>query len=230
MQVCWGIQERAIICLTMASNRYQWQFQLDVFVKHYAPTICVSIQNAKVEKEHNSHQNTGHLHLGSKLLAKFHEPNSSGSLYILLTKFSWSKFEKGHYSTVKTPTEKKKKKTTTGHNSRSIRQYLFKCHKVIYFSLTIYSLGFKALASVAFEILCWQDFIHILSKGHNSGTAHDFDMKKARVSYFFMRNLYMEFQNPSMHSSEVRVCIKVCNVKMTKGRNSRSTLHNLFKS
>ena len=29
---------------------------------------------------------SGHLHIGSKLLEKFHEPNSSGSLDILLTK------------------------------------------------------------------------------------------------------------------------------------------------
>ena len=34
----------------------------------------------------------------------------------------------------------------------------------------------------------------------------------------------MNFQNPSIHSSKVRLCIKVCNVKMpkmTKGHNSR---------
>ena len=43
----------------------------------------------------------------------------------------------------------------------------------------------------------------------------------------------MKFQNPSMHNSKVRLCIKVCNIKMpkmTKGYNSRSTFQNLFDS
>ena len=41
----------------------------------------------------------------------------------------------------------------------------------------------------------------------------------------------MKFQNPSMHSSKVRRCIKVCNVKMpkmTKGHNSKSTFQNFI--
>ena len=32
---------------------------------------------------------------------------------------------------------------------------------------------------------------------------------KKYVSHFFMRNPYMKFQNPSMHSSKVRLCIKM---------------------
>ena len=32
--------------------------------------------------------------------------------------------------------------------------------------------------------------------------------KKICVSYFFMKNPYMKFQNPSMHGSEVMLCIK----------------------
>ena len=31
--------------------------------------------------------------------------------------------------------------------------------------------------------------------------------KKIGVSYFFMKNPYMKFQNPSMHGSEVMLCI-----------------------
>ena len=57
-------------------------------------TICLSIQNAKVKKGHNSDKSklkfnkilSGNLHTGSKLLAKCHEPNTSGSLDILLTR------------------------------------------------------------------------------------------------------------------------------------------------
>ena len=32
--------------------------------------------------------------------------------------------------------------------------------------------------------------------------------KKIYVSYFFMKNPFMKFQNPSMHGSEVMLCIK----------------------
>ena len=41
----------------------------------------------------------------------------------------------------------------------------------------------------------------------------------------------MKFQNPSMHSSKVRLCIKVCNAKMpkmTKGHNSKSIFQNFI--
>ena len=36
---------------------------------------------------------------------------------------------------------------------------------------------------------------------NNSGSASLPDKKKIRVSYFFMRNPYMKFQNPSLHGS-----------------------------
>ena len=42
--------------------------------------------------------------------------------------------------------------------------------------------------------------------------------KKICVSYFFMRNPYMEFQNPGMHGSGVMLCIKKRN-----GRTHRRT-------
>ena len=32
--------------------------------------------------------------------------------------------------------------------------------------------------------------------------------KKIQVSYFFMKNPYMKFQNPSMYGLEVMLCIK----------------------
>ena len=97
-----------------------------------------------------------------------------------------------------------------------------KVNQVIYSSIPIYSSGFKALASIAFEIFCWQEFIHIFSKGHNSGKGHNPDGKKIRVSYFFMKNPYMKFQNPSMHGSEVMLCTKKCNGR-THGRTHART-------
>ena len=42
----------------------------------------------------------------------------------------------------------------------------------------------------------------------------------------------MKFQNPSMHSSKVKLCIKMCRVKMskmTKGHNSKRIFQHLFK-
>ena len=96
---------------------------------------------------------------------------------------------------------------------------------LIYSSIPIYLPGFKALASIAFEIFCLQDFIYIFSKGHNSGKGHNPD-GKIRVSYFFMKNPYMKFQNPSMHGSEVILCIKKCNGRTdgwTDGRTDTRT-------
>ena len=96
---------------------------------------------------------SGHLHLGSKLLAKFHEPNSSGSLDILLTRFSLAKYEMGHYSTMKT--DRKDKTNLQWAITREVSGSIYSnVNQVIYFSLTICSLGFKALASKVFEILC----------------------------------------------------------------------------
>ena len=76
-------------------NFYNWT--RNGFVKHYAPnymlvdTKCQSWKsNPKFTKIYS-----GHLHIGSKQLAKFHEPNSSDSLDILLTRFSFAQVWKG---------------------------------------------------------------------------------------------------------------------------------------
>ena len=61
----------------------------------------------------------------------------------------------------------------------------------------------KALASILFEISCTQDFQILFSKGHNSEKGRNSDMKKIRVNYFFMRNVHVKFQNPSIHHSKV---------------------------
>ena len=53
------------------------------------------------------------------------------------------------------------------------------------------------------EISCTQDFQILFSKGHNSEKGHNLGMKKIRVNYFFIRNLYMKFQNPSIHRLNV---------------------------
>ena len=67
------------------------------------------------------------------------------------------------------------------------------------------------------------------------------DKKKIQVSYFFMGNPYIKFQNPSIfqtwHAQKKRdeqflryFADKIKKPKITKGHNSRSMFQNLFKS
>ena len=44
---------------------------------------------------------------------------------------------------------------------------------------------------------------NILSKGKNSKIGDNWDKKKIRVTYFFMRNQNMKFQNISIHGSKL---------------------------
>ena len=78
-----------------------------------------------------------------------------------------------------------------------------KVNQVIYPSAKISISNMKALAKILLEISCTQDFQILFSKGHNSEKGHNSDMKKIRVNYFFMRNVHMKFQNPSIHHSKV---------------------------
>ena len=50
-----------------------------------------------------------------------------------------------------------------------------------------------------FEISCCQDSILNFLKGHISGSTNLLDKNKNMGRYFFMRNLYVKFQNLSMH-------------------------------
>ena len=74
---------------------------------------------------------------------------------------------------------------------------------------------FKALASLVFEIICWQDSIHIFSKGQNSGKGHNPDGKKICVSYCSWGIHIWNFKT-SVHSSKHAMHQKECNVKMPK--------------
>ena len=47
------------------------------------------------------------------------------------------------------------------------------------------------------------DFNVILSKGNNSKIGDDWDKKEIRITYFFMRNQNMKFQNISIHGSKL---------------------------
>ena len=51
-------------------------------------------------------------------------------------------------------------------------------NQVIYSSSLISWPSFKPLAQILFEISCWQDFVQIFSKGHNSRKGDNSDKKK----------------------------------------------------
>ena len=72
--------------------------------------------------------------------------------------------------------------------------------QVIYSSSPISWPSFKPLAQILFEISCWQDFILIFSKGHNSRKGDNLEKKKYG-QLFSMRNRYTKFQNANMHGS-----------------------------
>ena len=75
-----------------------------------------------------------------------------------------------------------------------------KVNQVIFFSAPTSIPNMKALAQIRFEISCTPDYQNLFSKGHYSNKGHNTYMKKIQANYFFMRNLYMKFQNPSIHS------------------------------
>ena len=56
--------------------------------------------------------------------------------------------------------------------------------QVIYSSIPNHLPGFKALTLILFEILCWQDYIPIFSKGRNSEMGHNPDGKKYMSAIF----------------------------------------------
>ena len=75
--------------------------------------------------------------------------------------------------------------------------------QVIYSSAPTSIPNMKALAEILFEISCTQDFQILFSKGNDSEKGHNSNKKTIRFNYFVMRNLYMKFQNPSIHRSKV---------------------------
>ena len=100
----------------------------------------------------------------------------------------------------------KRKKYSKFQNSVILSKFWVKFSKVnqVMYSSALTSIpNMKALAQILFEISCTQDFQILYSKGHNSEKGHNSDMKKIRVNYFFMRNVHIKFQNPSIHGSKV---------------------------
>ena len=99
------------------------------------------------------------------------------------------------------------KKQSTFQNCVILSKYevkFSKVNQVIYSSAKINISNMKALAKILLEISCTQDFQILFSTGHNSEKGHNLGMKKKIcVNYFFMRNMYIKFQNPSIHGLKV---------------------------
>ena len=75
-------------------------------------------------------------------------------------------------------------KFSKGHNSGKIRWFFFNFNQVIYSLSPISWPSFKPLAEMLFEIPCWQDFILIFSKGHNTRKGDNSDKKKYGSAIF----------------------------------------------
>ena len=75
-------------------------------------------------------------------------------------------------------------KFSKGHNSGKIQWFFLKFNQVIYSSSPISWPSFKPLAQIVFEIPCWQDFILIFSKRHNSRKGDNSTRKKYGSAIF----------------------------------------------
>ena len=82
-----------------------------------------------------------------------------------------------------------------------------KVNQVVYSSL-IYSLCFKALASIVLRYFADKIASIFFQRAITQEKGIVLLRKKIRVSYFFMRNPYKKFQNSIMHGSKVILCIK----------------------
>ena len=75
-------------------------------------------------------------------------------------------------------------------------EFLKNFYQVIYSSSLISWPSFKPLAQILFEISCWQDFILIFSKGHNSRNGDKADKKKNTGRLFFHEESIYEISKP----------------------------------
>ena len=74
-------------------------------------------------------------------------------------------------------------------------KFYLKVNQVVYSSLLIYSSSFETLVSTVFEIVSWQEFIHIFSKGSNSGKGTNSAEKIKYVSAIFYEESIWDISN-----------------------------------
>ena len=112
---------------------------------------------------------------------------------------------------------------------RAITQEVFfkissKVNQVVYSSLPVYSSIFKALASILYEIFCWQDCVHIFSKGHNSEKGHNPVKKKKYLSAIFSWGIHIRnFKTVAFTVLKLCYASKSMMNGLTDGRTDRWT-------
>ena len=79
------------------------------------------------------------------------------------------------------------------HSSVILSQFDRKVNQVIYSSAPTYT---KALSQILFEISCTEDFRILFSKGHNSKSWHNSDMKKITGQLFSHEESVNEMSKP----------------------------------
>ena len=155
----------------------------------------------KITKGHNSWSNfqhfiqkLGHLFITNNLFIKFQGSSFNSFWDILLTREKCPNLQRAITQGIFFRIYSKVNQVI--YSSLSINSLSFMAlaptilrhyaDKVKMPSYKVYSSSFKALASIVFEIFCWQISIYIVSKGHNSGKRHyPVEKKKISVSYFF---------------------------------------------
>ena len=108
----------------------------------------------------------------------------------------------------------KMSKFSKGHSSEKIDGIRSQVNLVIHVSSSISWPSFKLLGQILCEIFCWQEFILVFSKEHNSRKGDNSDKKTNTGQPFFIKNPYMKFRNPSMHCSLDMAYIKNCDERI----------------
>ena len=87
-------------------------------------------------------------------------------------------------------------KFSKGHSYETIDGICSQVNPVIHVSSSISWPSFKLLGQILCEISCWQGFIYVFSKKHNSRKGDNSDKKTNTGQPFFIKKPYMKFQNP----------------------------------
>ena len=96
--------------------------------------------------------------------------------------------------------------------------FFLKFNQVIYSSSPISWPSFKSLAQILFKISCWQDFILIFSKGHNSRREITRTRKKKYGSAIYPWGIHIwNFKTLACTVHKIWLCIQI----FSKGHNSR---------
>ena len=190
----------------MSTHHYQsihkvWRLWLQQFLRYFADKVKMP----KVTKGHNS---------WSILLEFIQKLIRSSTHHYKFIKFQGSSSNSFLDDKVKIP------KITKGHNSWSNFRIYSKVNQVFYSSLPVYSSSFKALASIVFEIFCWQDRIYIFQRAITQERGHNPMKKKKYVSAIFSWGIHVR-NFKTVACTVLKLCY--ASKSVTNGRTGRRT-------